>query len=118
QCLCRLAIDNAVMRERTACLEDRAVARNTSRSTLSKTNRASPCRNHAPDPNPNTNPSPDLHHRDVQIPMRSSMHAILSRIGTHPFRDGAQGDGVGGIGRLFSRRNHCKQQIVRIEVYL
>ena len=43
------------MRERTAYHVDRVAVQSTLGSTFWKTNRASPCKDHAPDLNPNTN---------------------------------------------------------------
>ena len=33
-----------------------------------------------PDPNPSPNPGPNPNHRDVDVPMRSTWYAVLSRI--------------------------------------
>ena len=69
------------MRERTAYQVDRVVVQNTSGSTFWKTNRASRCKYHAPDPNPNTNRNPYPNYGDVYTSMQSTWY--VSRDG-HP----------------------------------
>lgn len=78
------SVIDAVIGEGGACLEDPVEVRNSSGSMLFKTNRARPCTDHAPGPNPLTvlNSSPD--HRNVLISRRSSKVAVLSRI-TKPY---------------------------------
>ena len=77
---------SGVMRERIAYQVDCVVVQNTSGSTFWKTNRASPCKYHAPDPNtnPDPNPSPNAdpnhNYRDVVVSIRSTWYAVLSRI--------------------------------------
>ena len=62
-------------------IKDRVAVHNTSGSTLLfETAQASPCKDHAPDPNPNTQPYPNPNHGDVQVPTRFSKLAILPRI--------------------------------------
>ena len=68
------------MRERTAYQVDRVVVQNTSGSTFWKTNRASRCKYHAPDPNPNTNRNPYPNYGDVYTSMQSTWYAVLSCI--------------------------------------
>ena len=53
------------MRERTAYQVYRVVVQNTSGSTFWKTNQASRCKYHAPDPNPNTKRNPYPNYGDV-----------------------------------------------------
>ena len=64
--------DTAAIRKRAAYPVDPIVVQNTSGSTFWKTNRASPCTYHAPDPNHN--------HRDIYTPMRPTWYAVLSCI--------------------------------------
>ena len=80
---------------------DRILVQNTSGSTFWKTNRASPCKYHAPDPNPN--PSPN--HRDVYMSMRSTWCAILSRITDAMIQ--VRGETAAGW-RCFSGSTYCR----------
>ena len=77
---CLVVARDVVMCERTMNKVDRVVVQNTSGSTFWKTNRASRCKYHAPDPNPNTNRNPYPNRGDVYTSMQSTWYAVLSCI--------------------------------------